>query len=294
MEQHPAINRFVTTFVGTATLIAAVALLVALSYEILWGNHARFSQGYMNLQLAVCAIFLLDFAVRISAEERKWHFLQRNVLFLLLSVPYLNIVEWLGVPPPREWSIVLTTIPILRMLLAVYLVAQWVVKDGIKRLFAAYAFTLLLFTYLSALIFYDFEQRTAQLRRCALVGIYEYDNRRLCGDTHYRHRQDTRGTVATTRNVGVTSLYGLYLQYIYDSKKERCLNPSIALFWEIVSDYFFSLSRSRISVSRTSSFEGAGSGAGAAGFASSFFINLFIILTIRKTQKAKITKSIHC
>lgn len=157
MEQRPAINRFVTTFVGTATLIAAVALLVALSYEILWGNHARFSQGYMNLQLAVCAIFLLDFAVRISAEERKWHFLRRNVLFLLLSVPYLNIVEWLGVPPPREWSIVLTTIPILRMLLAVYLVAQWVVKDGIKRLFAAYAFTLLLFTYLSALIFYDFE-----------------------------------------------------------------------------------------------------------------------------------------
>ena len=157
MDQLPRLNRFVTAFVGTATLFAAVALLVALSYEILWGSHTHFSQWYMTIQLAVCAIFLLDFAVRISAEEHKWRFLYRNILFLVLSVPYLNIVEWLGVPPPREWTIVLTTIPILRMLLAVYLVAQWVVKDGIKRLFAAYAFTLLLFTYLSALIFYDFE-----------------------------------------------------------------------------------------------------------------------------------------
>ncbi len=157
MSRHLAINRFVTAFVGTATLIAAVALLIALSYEILWGNHSRFSHGYMTLQLAVCAIFLLDFAVRISAEERKWRFLRRNILFLLLSIPYLNIVEWLGVPPPREWSWTLTIIPILRMLLAVYLVALWIVEDGIKRLFTAYAFTLLLFTYMSALIFYDFE-----------------------------------------------------------------------------------------------------------------------------------------
>lgn len=157
MKQHKTINRFVTAFVGSATLVAAVALLVALSYEILWGSHSRFSRGYMTIQLAVCIIFLLDFAVRISAEEHKWRFLRHNVLFLILSIPYLNIIEWLGVPPPREWTLVLTTIPILRMLLAVYLVAQWIIKDGIKRLFAAYAFTLLLFTYMSALIFYDFE-----------------------------------------------------------------------------------------------------------------------------------------
>ncbi len=157
MKPHKAINRFVTAFVGTATLVAAVALLIALSYEILWGSHTRFSHGYMTIQLAVCAVFLLDFAVRISAEGQKWRFLRRNFIFLLLSVPYLNIVEWLGVPPTREWALVLTTIPILRMLMAVYLVAQWIIEDGIKRLFAAYAFTLLLFTYLSALIFYDFE-----------------------------------------------------------------------------------------------------------------------------------------
>ena len=157
MSQRPETRRFVITFVSVATLIAAVALLVALSYEILWGNRTHFSSGYMTLQLVVCVIFLLDFAVRIVVEEQRWRFLRRNILFLLLSIPYLNILHWLGVPPPRSWSLALMTIPILRMLMAVYLVARWLVEDSIRRLFTAYAFTLLLFTYMSALIFYDFE-----------------------------------------------------------------------------------------------------------------------------------------
>ena len=157
MRQHSKTNRFVTTVVSIATMIAAVILLVALSYEILHGSRTHFSQGYMTLQLVVCAIFLLDFAVRLSAEERKWRFLGRNILFLLFSIPYLKIVDWLGVPPPREWSLVLMSIPILRMLLAIYLLVQWIIDDGIRRLFAAYALTLLFFTYMSALIFYDFE-----------------------------------------------------------------------------------------------------------------------------------------
>ncbi len=157
MQPHSDFNRFVAAFVGTATLIAAVALPVALSYEILHGDRTHFSAWYLDLQLVVCAIFTLDFVVRIAAEQHRWRFLRRNFIFLLLSVPYLNIIEWLGFVPPREWALGITTIPILRMLLAVYLLAMWVVKDGIRRLFTAYALTLLLFTYLSALIFYDFE-----------------------------------------------------------------------------------------------------------------------------------------
>ncbi len=56
--------------------------------------------------------------------------------------------------------------------------------------------------------------------------------------------------------------------------------------------FFCSRSRSRISVSNNSSLDGSGTGAGAAS--CFFFISLFIILTIRKTQKARIAKSTHC
>ena len=157
MQHQNTPGRVITTTVGIATLIAAIVLPVALSYEILQGESTHLAPWYLNLQLAVCAIFLLDFIVRITAEQRRWRFLWRNILFLLLSVPYLNIVDWLGVEQPRGWSIFMTTIPILRMLLALYLLVQWIIKDAIRQLFTAYALTLLLFTYISALVFYDFE-----------------------------------------------------------------------------------------------------------------------------------------
>lgn len=135
----------------------------------------------------------------------------------------------------------------------------------------------------------------SQLRRCSLVGIYEYDHRRLIANTDYRHWQNLGCNVAVIWNVGIAPLHGLHLAYIYADKKGRCLNTSIVpIDPKRVSNYFFSLSRSRISVNKTSSFEGAGAGAGAAGFASSFLISLFIILTIKKTQNAKIIKSMHC
>lgn len=157
MQPRNHTNTFIRTFVGAATLVAAVTLLIALSYEILHGENSHFSRWYLDLQLVVCAIFLLDFGVRISTERRKWLFFRHNILFLLLSVPYLNIIDWLSIAPTREWALALTAIPILRMLLAVYLLTVWIIEDAIRRLFAAYAFTLLLFTYLSALIFYDAE-----------------------------------------------------------------------------------------------------------------------------------------
>ena len=157
MQTHHRTNNIITTFVGTATLVAALTLLIALSYEILHGDNVRFSGWYLNLQLVVCAIFLLDLTVRILATDRRWRFVRRNILFLLLSIPYLNIVDWLGIAPTRAMALALTIIPILRMLLAVYLLTIWIVEDALRRLFASYAFTLLLFTYLSALIFYDAE-----------------------------------------------------------------------------------------------------------------------------------------
>ena len=68
--------------------------------------------------------------------------------------------------------------------------------------------------------------------------------------------------------------------------KLNCCPKAAVSFY--VRNYFFSLRRSRISVSRTSSLEGS------AGFSSSFFlpmdISLLTALTIRKMQNAMMMK----
>lgn len=75
---------------GVVKLIAGLVLLVALSWEIIAGDHVHMSRTYLAIQFVVCLVFLCDFFVRWAAAERPGRFFWRNLPFLLLSVPYLN------------------------------------------------------------------------------------------------------------------------------------------------------------------------------------------------------------
>ncbi len=139
------------------SLIAAVILIVALSVEIIGGDNAHFASWYLDVQLLVCIIFLLDFLVNAMLSRNESLFLLSNLPFLLLSIPYLNIIEWSDVTLSREWTMIVSMAALLRAFLALYLVVRWLVDSHVRRLFTAYILTVVIFTYLSALVFYDFE-----------------------------------------------------------------------------------------------------------------------------------------
>ncbi|MEG2613953.1 MAG: ion channel [Alistipes sp.] len=138
-----------------ATLMGGVVLLVAVSWEIITGDHSHFSHAYMAIQFIVCVLFLLDFFVRFATAARRTKFFLWNVWFLVISIPYLNLIGWLDLP--RDAAMLIGIMPLLRAFLALYVVIRWFVVNKIRRLFAAYLFTVVLFTYISALIFFDYE-----------------------------------------------------------------------------------------------------------------------------------------
>ena len=139
-------------------LIASVVLLTALSVEVITGDNIHFPQWFMGIQLAVCTVFIAAFFVEVSAADDRRRFFRRHLLFLLLSVPYLNIMQWCGVQMTRHCMMVLVMITLLRAFLAMYLVVRWLVGGGsARRLFYAYLFTVVVFTCLSGIVFYDFE-----------------------------------------------------------------------------------------------------------------------------------------
>ncbi len=107
------------------------------------------------MQFVVCVLFLLDFFVRWASAPEKGRYFLRNCWFLLLSIPYLNIFG--GASLSRDWAMLLGIIPLLRAFLALYVVVRWLVDNRIRRLFTAYVFTVIVFTYISALVFYDYE-----------------------------------------------------------------------------------------------------------------------------------------
>ena len=138
-------------------LIAGVALLVGVSVEVLTGNHHTYSEWYMWLQLMVCIIFIFDFASALVARDSNHDYFLLNLLSLIVSIPYLNILDWIDVPLDRGVAVTVAALPLLRSFVAMGVVVKWFINGKANRLFGAYLFTVVCFTYLAALMFYDYE-----------------------------------------------------------------------------------------------------------------------------------------
>lgn len=148
----------ISNTIGVVKVIAGAALLVAISWEVITSDHIQLSPMYLSVQLIVCSIFLCDFFVRLSRAKNRVRFFWRNLLLLLISVPWLNIMVWCGMHATHDWGIIVGLLPMLRAFLAMAFIVQWLVSDSkIQRLFFAYIFTVAVFTYISALVFYDYE-----------------------------------------------------------------------------------------------------------------------------------------
>ena len=96
------------------TLAAGVVLLLAISVEILTGDHRHFSEAYLWVQFVVCLVFLIDLLVRMGRSDRRGRFFVRNLLFLLISIPYLNLIDWFSLEVPRDWAMLIGLMPMLR------------------------------------------------------------------------------------------------------------------------------------------------------------------------------------
>lgn len=140
------------------TPLAAVVLLAGLSVEIISGDNIHFTGWYLGVLPVVCLVFIVDFFVDCATnpdpERRFW----RHLPFLLLSIPYLNIIRICGAEMTRAQAMAVGLVTMLRAFMAMFVVVRWMVRgSGPRRLFYAYIFTVAVFTYLSALVFYDYE-----------------------------------------------------------------------------------------------------------------------------------------
>ncbi|MBR0332601.1 MAG: two pore domain potassium channel family protein [Alistipes sp.] len=145
------------SFARMINLVAGVALLVGISIEVLTGNHQSYSEWYLWLQLAVCVVFMVDFASALAVRNAEGRYYMFNLLLLILSIPYLNILYWLDIMPHRGIAIVVGALPLVRAFVAMGVVVQWFIGSKVSRIFCAYIFTVVCFTYLAALMFYDYE-----------------------------------------------------------------------------------------------------------------------------------------
>lgn len=86
-------RRIVYDVMNAVVLVLSVLLIIVISIDTFKKVPLLESHRYMTFQFWVCVVFILDFFVGLVLSRRKWRFVRRRALFLLLSIPYLNIIS---------------------------------------------------------------------------------------------------------------------------------------------------------------------------------------------------------
>ena len=144
--------------INILTLVASILLLASLSAEIIYSEEmSQFSGAYSWAMFGVCIIFIVDFFALVVHSEHPWHFLLRNFIVLLLSIPYHTLFMWFDVAVGHNGEMLLSGIVMLRAVMALYITLRWLIARRTTRLLWAYIATVVVCTYFAALFFYEYE-----------------------------------------------------------------------------------------------------------------------------------------
>lgn len=154
-HQH---RRFVVSDVmNLAVLALSIILIVWISLDTFRHIDFLHNSTYMRFQFWVCIFFIIDFFVAVGAAKNKWRMFVRRFLFLLLSIPYLNIISTLDIHLSPETHYFVRFIPLARGALAMSIVIGYMSRNAVTSLFMSYLSIMLMVAYFCSLIYYQCE-----------------------------------------------------------------------------------------------------------------------------------------
>lgn len=136
----------------------SVALIIFISVDTFMNKPFLTNPVYMHFQLWVCIIFMMEFLAQVFLSDKPWRYFWRNIAFLLVSIPYLNIIAHYHVELGEQQLYFLRFIPLIRAAYAMALVVSYVSTSRIVGIFWSYISIVLLVTYFASLIFFEQEQ----------------------------------------------------------------------------------------------------------------------------------------
>lgn len=139
-------------------LVISVLLIILISVDTFSGIDFLQSKTYMTVQFVVCIIFILDFFTELYFAPHRWKYIKRRWIFLVLSIPYINILSLYDVDISEPQLYFVRFIPLSRGILAMAIVIGYISKSRITNIFVAYMSVLLLIIYFSSLIFLECER----------------------------------------------------------------------------------------------------------------------------------------
>lgn len=150
-------ERYIQNTLNLIVLVLSVLLIVWISIDTF--NRVDFlnNHGYMTFQFWVCVVFIIDFFVEMYYSSNRWRYFGHRFMFLLLAIPYLNIINQMDIHLSHDALYFVRFIPLARGALALSIVMGYLSKNAISSMFISYLVIMLLVCYFCSLIFYQRE-----------------------------------------------------------------------------------------------------------------------------------------
>lgn len=155
--RHPDASRGIAIFLHWAVLILSVLLIVYISIDTFKKVEFLEDYNYMTFQLCVCIFFIIDFFVEWWLAKEKWTYFKHRLVFLILSIPYLNLITLYDIPLSHDALFFVRFIPLARGALALSIVIGYLSSNAVTSMFMSYISIMILVVYFCSLIFFQRE-----------------------------------------------------------------------------------------------------------------------------------------
>jgi len=138
-------------------LILSLFLIISISIDTFNNVPFQTETSYLSNQLWICGFFLFVFFLELAFAEQKWRYLGSHFIFFLISIPYLNIIDYYDIQLSEEMKYFVRFIPLIRGGYALAIIVGRFTKSKVTGLFVSYVTMLLATVYFSSLLFFVLE-----------------------------------------------------------------------------------------------------------------------------------------
>lgn len=151
-------KKTVETALHLLVLALSLGLIVYISVDTFTGVHFMEDKHFLDFQLWLCLAFVADFFIELWLADNKADYVRRRWIFLVLSIPYLNIINLWHLNFSPEALYFIRFIPLARGALAMSIVIGYMTNNAITSLLFSYLAIMIAAIYFASLIFFEREQ----------------------------------------------------------------------------------------------------------------------------------------
>lgn len=133
----------------------SLLLITLITLDTLQNVSFLADDNYLRVQFWCCLFFIADVLVEMSFVPKHWRYLWHHILFLLVSIPYLNIIHNFDIQVNEHIQYLLRFIPMIRAAYVFTIVTGATTSSRwVKNMLMTYMIVLIVSVYFCSLTFF--------------------------------------------------------------------------------------------------------------------------------------------